>query len=78
MLSKIEKHTAFVQGLASHHTSVLAHHGMFTLGFMVNVDLESGKVMDETSHLLNVYKSKYHAEIERRNRQVTVQVNTRR
>jgi len=47
---------------------------MVTCFKSVDVDLESGKVMDETRHLLHVYRNRSMTEIERRNRQVTAQV----
>lgn len=41
---------------------------------LLTVDIESGKFMDETNALFNLYKAKYFSEIERRHRQITVKV----
>jgi hypothetical protein len=40
----------------------------------VIVDLESGRFMDETMHLFDVYKTKHIVEIERKHKEINVKV----
>jgi hypothetical protein len=38
------------------------------------IDLESGRFMDETMHLFDVYKTKHIVEIERKHKEINVKV----
>jgi hypothetical protein len=72
MLHKFEKHAALAESMYANHAQGLANHGF--LFSLLTTDLESGKFMDETMRLFDMYKEKHISKIEREGREVTIKV----